>query len=152
MNCNIDAQEDLEAGYTRTDPIEKAAELGLVAFLPAEDELQLDLDTEEDVRRFDVAWPILSEHFPTARCFSTPSKSGDGQHVRIRVPFSLTTLQRIAFQAALGSDYKRELLAAIGEQLNIGIPTVLFETPAVAEVLKMEGWACLSSTLSPTTF
>lgn len=117
--------------------LEAAAANGLCVSFPAHNELQIDLDTPEDNERFARSWEIAAREFglkPEHRTI-TPSKSGEGAHVRVRMPFTLTPWQRIALQAAMGSDPVRELLSAVRLHAGDPSPTLLFETPEVARSL-----------------
>lgn len=82
--------------------------------------------------------PLLRGDFIILKEGETVSKSGNA-HVYLRVtdlcgnPYPLTTTDRVALQAILGSDRKRELLSYLRIQdFNIGgvrAPTAFFEVP-----------------------
>lgn len=109
---------------------------GKVVDEPANNQLQLDIDTREDEARFFKNWPIFKreierlyhKELPFPRI--TPSRSGyPSQHVRIDLPFEVDTWQRIAWQGALGSDPTRELLSAVRALNGDDKPTLLVENP-----------------------
>jgi hypothetical protein len=117
---------------TSTTAYEKANEEGLVVMPAGENELQLDIDTDEAYAQFGRVLPVLKEYFGVISNFTTRSKSGDGRHVRIRLAQPMPVMQRIALQAALGSDGVRELLSVVMVLNNDVAPCLLNETPAVA--------------------
>jgi hypothetical protein len=111
---------------------EKAEAEGLVVDLPRESELQLDFDTLAQLEAFRVRLqPILMEHFGVIErdVLVTVSKSGHW-HVRVALPLKrLTPIERIAFQAACGSDPVRELLSLVMIDNHDSQPTLLHEKP-----------------------
>ena len=125
------AKEAYEGGQPIAD---KAFEKGLVAVLPNENELFLDIDTDEDYKIFLFHRTLLGERFfayPEYECI--PSSSGlPHRHIIVTLPFKVTQDQRIALQAALGSDRKRELLSICesidAECENHETPVTLFES------------------------
>ena len=120
--------------YNGFQPIgDKANDKGLVAVLPNSNELFLDIDTDADYNLFLFHLAILGERFYENIEFeSLTSSSGlPHRHIIVKLPFDVTTEQRIALQAALGSDRKRELLSiceSIDEDCeNHLTPVTLFE-------------------------
>jgi hypothetical protein len=118
---------------------------GLVITYPADNELQIDIDSAEDMARHEKSWTCLVRNIDReagSLCLTedcrriTTSRSGTGKHVRIMLPFPLTPLERIAFQAAMGSDAVRELLSIFRLRMGDQNPTLLVETPEVAATLK----------------
>lgn len=111
---------------------EFAEENGLVVDVRPLDELQIDLDTPEAIAKHEQLWQIAVERMgwtPKQR-FITPSRSGDGVHVRVELrghPME----QREAFmlQAMLGSDPVRELLSFVQHQEGDPNAILLFEKP-----------------------
>lgn len=124
------------------DPVTKAEALGLVCTWPTPHELQIDLDGPADRARFERAFSILSEHIDVKNVEVTPSSGGKGWHVRILLPFEVKDYERVAWQAAMGSDPVRELLALLSLHTGAGIPTVLFETEKIVALLKTKTAPC----------
>lgn len=112
------------------DPYEEAKELGLVAVLPEECELFLDIDNKDD---FEVMTEIIKvlrhNHFKIAEEKVTRSKSKKW-HVYLRTELPLDAMTRIALQACLGSDRKREALSILRHLHGNFAPTVFFEKPS----------------------
>lgn len=114
------AQEALEFDYDANQPreifIAQVEAQGFRPVYPADDELQIDIDSEEDYARFKLAWECVQRNwaaFGEFSFFEKESKSGlPCRHITVKVPFKLDPWQRIALQAALGSDQIRELLSA----------------------------------------
>lgn len=133
------------------EPVEPIAEkLGLKVVVADDKTIQLDLDGDQEYTEFLVLLNVLRGHLAREDMYCqwtiTTSKSGR-YHAYLRVTkdgqyqgFGLWT--RIALQAALGSDRKRELMNAIREMQGVSTRdnVVLFETPGefdrVQEFLK----------------
>src|SRR5262245_25411511 len=107
---------------------------GLVPVLPMDDELFLDIDDEADLQVVKANLAVLeSNGFAIVETKRTESKSGNGhQHVYLKAPRDLNSLERIAFQACLGSDRKREALSLLRHMDGKYAPTVFFEVPKPA--------------------
>ena len=78
------------------------------------DLLLIDLDSEEETREFSRRMVIFEEIYGELQKFKTRSPSERGWHIYIKIPGSIppqTIPQRIAMQALLGSDIKRDLLS-----------------------------------------
>jgi hypothetical protein len=115
----------------------KAAALGLVVVEPAASELFLDLDTGlEEFRTllYDVA---ATAGLRIHRVDFWPSRKPGHWHAVVALEHEITPVMRIALQAALGSDRKRELLGLMRILLDVAAaPTVFFETPERAETMR----------------
>lgn len=112
------------------DPFVMAKRLGLIAVAPEPDEIQLDIDSPDDLAVAETMMGALSaQQIPCEVARTTTSKSGNA-HVVIRIewPRPLDPVTRIALQACLGSDRKRELLSLLRHEFQTQHPpTVLFE-------------------------
>lgn len=88
--------------------------------LPGQQELQIDLDSAEAWETFLARWQgFMEPNYPAAGYVAAPSRSGlPKRHVTVTMPFPVTEAERIAWQAALGSDWLRELLSL--RRLNNG--------------------------------
>lgn len=99
-----------------------------------EDELFIDIDSPEALAQFEHVWPMVGKHFGISFISKkpgvvvTPSKSGgEKKHIRVKLGQSQPLLARIALQAALGSDGRREgisILRALRGEPNV---VVFFE-------------------------
>src|SRR5215471_3037941 len=90
-------------------------------------ELQLDFDSEREPERFLEVFGIFTEQYPIIGLRRTISKSGKGLHIRIYLQQPMEIIQRIAWQAALGSDVTREALSLISVAKGWLNPILLFE-------------------------
>jgi hypothetical protein len=169
---NVRADEPNGGSDLSRDPFEEARELGLVLVDSGDrrlkPHLQIDLDTDEAVEHFNQMWAqwvrldgpgaSSSEWTPEGTLtkrqqpFFTTSKSGKGKHVYVILPRALPADTRIAMQAFLGSDPRREMfnLCRVEHWATGGTPKnstgiVLFETHEEAERL----WDVLA--LNPKT-
>lgn len=91
--------------------------------------LQLDLDGDEQFRRFRTLYDVLMEHgvIPGMGMFHKRySRSGKHYHVTIPLAVPQPIEQRILLQALLGSDQMRELLSYIGLKQGVENPVLLY--------------------------
>lgn len=91
--------------------------------VPANDhclQVDLDLPVEEVWLRINPIIPILSRRVGDGlKMAHYPSKSGQHTHVIFTLPEPMLLMERMAWQAVLGSDPKREALNLVG--LNNGV-------------------------------
>lgn len=108
--------------------------------VPGDRELFIDIDTDEQFAVFERCFEIahrellkMPEHCEPAAYAVAPSPGGlPKRHVRVQLPPSmpaLTVTERVAWQAALGSDPVRETLALIRIQRGDDMPTIFKEIP-----------------------
>jgi hypothetical protein len=93
--------------------------------------LLLDLDTPEALAQYQRVLPKLLDNYDVVSTQSWLSKSGN-THVRIELGREMTLPERLALQAALGSDGVRELLSLRRFHNGIAEPSRLFR-PKVVE-------------------
>lgn len=105
---------------------------GLIVEYPDRYTLQLDLDDNIAQQQFQKSYRVLRRILVANGLYSeiriTKSRTPGHQHARIRLPFSVTPLERIALQACLGSDGKRELLSVFDLRNGDPRPTLFFES------------------------
>lgn len=99
---------------------------------PEYNQLQLDIDNAIHMAVFERSFEIFAREMliaygETLVPIKTPSRSGTGFHIRISLPFVVDNIERIAWQAALGSDPVRELLSLLRSSRNDEHPTMLIE-------------------------
>lgn len=118
----------------------KAAENNLVVLYPIYDELLLDLDSPEDLMTYYERIGALAEHYPFRSDLRTKS-AHDRVHMYVSLDMpkerKLTDYERCALQAALGSDYKREIYNLARIQRGDSCPICLFETAHEAQRISM---------------
>lgn len=105
---------------------------GYDVVVPKANELQIDIDSEDAYTVFldAVGMFIANGAVSHLHYDEHPSRSGlPCRHITVRLPFELDTWQRIALQAAFGSDYKRELLSCVRALRRDEYPTLFVEAP-----------------------
>jgi hypothetical protein len=108
--------------------LHEAEENNLIVVFPSESELQLDLDTEHAFNIYLALKPIIEKYYGIKGEKVAPSRSGlPKRHVTVTLYTRLTSYERIALQAILGSDRVRELLSAIQEMQGDQHPTLFLE-------------------------
>lgn len=101
---------------------------GLEVRLPANNELFLDFDTEESRQVFFAVKPVFDRYFTITNIKEWPSRSGlPKRHMVVTLDRDVTPLERIAFQACLGSDRVRELLGLARITQDDKHPTLFLE-------------------------
>ncbi len=123
------------------DPRDTADRLGLEMVLPGPRELFVDLDSEADCVHHDAMMSLLAE---LAGKDIAPVKltasAGGNKHAYLTSQFlswfddgsNEQAILRVALQACLGSDRKRELLSLLRILFRLDRPpTVFFEIPGV---------------------
>jgi hypothetical protein len=92
--------------------------------------LLLDFDTAEALERFDRLRGSFFRLFPADEVVEWPSKSGKPHHrhvmVKLSAPIEDAAL-RVALQAALGSDPKREIFSVLRLLQGTKEPSLLFK-------------------------
>lgn len=114
----------------REDAVEKAARLGLTLVQPNPDQVFVDIDSERERVEFLARWLMFLELYPDATYTETRSQNNNW-HIYITIP-SLSPIgdhERIALQAALGSDPLREMLAIMHGRAGYKYTSVFFEKP-----------------------
>lgn len=143
LYVNIEKQEE-EKNYDSYIPglteeshqkqLQKAREQGFEIVEGKPDKLLIDLDSWEDKLKFDSMFNMFSKHYNIEGIKRWPSKSGKGEHVVIKTANRFNSLERIALQAILGSDIKREMFNFVkAEKFGVREPSVLFKPPASSE-------------------
>jgi hypothetical protein len=116
-------------------PYDTAAALGLRVITPGDRELFIDIDCDEDLAHYRAMLEILKPiAFTDGRALVVmekvvPSKTLGHFHITVTLDERVTPMERIAFQAALGSDRKRELLSLLRVRLDLDRPPTVFFEP-----------------------
>lgn len=107
---------------------------GRILVEPAEDELFIDIDSEEDHDRcYAMLAMFATNGFGAKVIRDTPSRDEGHRHIVVRLDWKVDRISRIAFQACLGSDRKRELLSIFRVLLGQDVATVFFEEASIGE-------------------
>jgi len=110
---------------TSRDAFAYAAKHNIDVRYPLANELFVDIDSKEDLARFDRVKDLIHIIHNTKL---TPSRSKpDGKHIVCNLDRPVTPLERIALQAILGSDPRREAHSFNRLQANDPLPTLFFE-------------------------
>jgi len=114
----------------RQDYINRMVVQGYKIVIPEPNEIQIDIDSRYQERIFREQLEILHREFGDLEVIETESKGGPpGKHFRIFFVRELSALERIAYQAALGSDPMRELLSIFRLERGDTEPSLLVEHP-----------------------
>lgn len=122
-------KDEYDLNEARANYIARMEAEGNRVVYPGENELQLDLDSWEDHQRWQQARDVLDRNeIAYEVVYDAASRSGlPGRHIIIRLPGPVNPWQRIAMQAAFGSDHIRELLSCIRLMRGDDHPTLLVE-------------------------
>lgn len=126
-------EEDYDFNEVREIYIARMESEGFRIALPEDNELQIDIDNGLHFAAFLRGLDSVCRNVPRVDLWTIemhPSKSGQPQrkHVTIKLPVAVSPWQRIALQAALGSDPMRELLSALRLMRGDSYPTLFVET------------------------
>lgn len=121
-------REEYDPNEDRMDYIKRMENEGFKVVIPETYELFIDIDNEDDYALYLSQAKIFFREIQGATSEEHESRNGlPGRHITITLPFNIPDNSRIAWQAALGSDPRRELLSLI--RLNRGDlhPTLFVE-------------------------
>lgn len=111
-----------------TPPEEAAKAKGLHVWRPAADEVYVDIDDTASAKRFAMAAKLLQEAIVSIRRSSSPSGHHNREHICVRLNRPLSSeWERVAWQAALGSDLGREGLSLLALTRDGAGVSVFFE-------------------------
>lgn len=119
----------LTPGSNLINPANKDCPAGYHVVTPQPDELQIDIDSDETYAAY-VELLSMLQAFGREVVLITdvPSKSGlPRRHVTLRYPRNLSELERVAMQACLGSDPKREMFGLLRIETGIEPVTAFFD-------------------------
>ena len=117
----------------RTDvAIEEARKLGFDVIMGDNDHLLLDLDTPEQLAQYEIQKHMANDVYGLVEV-SRWNSINDHWHVLAKLKRPLEAAQRVAVQAALGSDPRREMLAVnLLLQYPNEEPCILFKPTPIA--------------------
>lgn len=122
----------------------QAAMENLEVVLPADNELQIDIDNEHSYLLFQKQLQILQVYVGVVDVRESSSKSGKDWklHITVELDPDVTMIERLALQAMMGSDRVRELLGYVQYKNNDPHPVLFLEKkevpalpPAETEIL-----------------
>lgn len=144
QRCNMEIKpEDLELQQDKFTEAydfdqraeEIAAERGQVVVFPKDNQLFIDIDTDEDYAFFKRALAILGAHLGPVMMNEWPSKDGlPHRHISLTMCTgrTFTEVERLMIQGALGDDKMRTLLNVRRHLYGVEKASRLFETPEKA--------------------
>lgn len=133
----MDMAAELTPGYepfteeARAIAIDHAKNRGLTVIEGSSNHLLIDIDSGAAHDQFDRMILFLGDKLSILSIEWWYSKSGKHKHYYITLGEHLSAVQRIALQAILGSDPKRELLAIIRSTKGVAEPSLLFQPAEV---------------------
>lgn len=109
----------------------------------APNELQLDYDSPTLPLKFYEILEILSKRTESSIPYKVFTSKGGNTHVIITLPVELDVVERISWQAALGSDNMKESLSLLSVARGVRNPVLLFmhknRKPVFENVCQYEG-------------
>jgi hypothetical protein len=136
---------DLEMKTIQYDPngkpnsqraIDEALTFGLSVVFPKDNELQLDIDNDHSFQLYLKQADILKKYIGVEGYKVEPSRSGlPKQHITITLSRTVSTIERLALQAMMGSDRVRELLGFVQYLNNDPHPVLFLEKGPVKGLL-----------------
>jgi hypothetical protein len=105
----------------------EAERLGQIVVLPLEDQLFVDLDSEEALQTFNKNLPKFELHMAEVKSVTRrPSRNGN-THAIVTLYSTMEPNTRILYQLFLGSDPLREMLSMIRYENGDKHPTLFIE-------------------------
>lgn len=130
-NINEEAPQlvsEYDPNEDRKQYIERMENEGYKVIVPNSNELFIDIDTNDDYAVFQDQIFMLFKMIDGITVDEHVSRHGlPGKHITVTLPFDVSDSERIAWQASLGSDYKRELLSMIRLTRGDVHPTLFVE-------------------------
>lgn len=130
-NMDVHQSTDNYQDELREKFISRMEAEGYKVIYPEENQLLIDIDSYEGhsiFHRAMAAYKRNMEGFGEIKFEQRPSSSGyPHMHITVTLPFKVDPWQRIALQAAFGSDPMRELLSITRLMKGDSHPTILVE-------------------------
>jgi hypothetical protein len=101
----------------------------LIIITPGTHDLQIDIDDAAGFEEYSRNREIVGKYWGIAQERVAPSKGGKEwrKHITLTLKVPVTPTERVALQACLGSDRKRELLSLQQVKVNDPHPTLFLE-------------------------
>jgi hypothetical protein len=95
---------------------------------PADNELQIDIDSDEEFQVYERLINVVRDHIGVLDEHIAPSRSGlPKRHITVTLNATVSVIERIALQACLGSDRMREILGYVQYLIKDPHPTLFLE-------------------------
>ncbi len=126
QSLTVDYEAGINPNSARAE--KEALENNLAVVYPEDNQLQVDIDSDDAMNIFWAMLPIVQKYYGAIVESITASRSGfPKQHVTLRVTVPLNPFERIALQACLGSDRVREVLGVVQAMQGDPHPTLFLE-------------------------
>lgn len=125
MDELMEALESEEYLESREKYVARKMGEGFKIFTPSVYELALDIDSQEAWETFLVRWKRMFDEGIVGDYKVFDSSTPGHKHIIVKIGMNLDPLERIAFQAVLGSDLVREFLSILRYYHNDPFPTIL---------------------------
>lgn len=109
--------------------VERAKVTGEIVIFPEPNQLLLDIDSDDDYQAYIRLSSILTEWCTITDEKIEASKTDGHRHITLTLNQELDSMTRIALQACLASDRKRELLSLIRFKKGDERPTIFIAAP-----------------------
>lgn len=106
-----------ESNFTRGQKLQAAMYEGCEVIMGDEHTLLLDFDDCQWMPDIEERLDMVKQFFGIVKVENWRSYSGDGWHVMVRTGKPMSIYVRLALQAILGSDWKRELLGLVENRM-----------------------------------
>lgn len=119
----------------REEYLDRMMKEGYTILYPGSNELFLDIDSDAQLTTFWEVYKNLQRNLLPGEVVTHSFKASETRghfHITITLPWPVDTWQRIAWQAALGSDPIRELLSAFRAHRGDEAPTLFVEKASTA--------------------
>ena len=122
-----------QEGFDRSSKVayDMAEANGLLVVVPLPNQIQIDIDSDADYAVYTSNYPTVARIRTITAQSCQPSRNKiEGKHITLTFEETLTPIERIAFQAILGSDRIREALSLERIYNNDPTPTLFLEKKA----------------------
>lgn len=133
---------DESMDHTNQAALNYARDNGLTVIVPARNEVMIDIDSDASLAIFENNLPLVERRYTVLDKKIMPSRNkAEGKHIRLLFDRDITDHERIALQAVLGSDLRREAYSLLRIVDKQPLPTLFFEdlwTPQKNEIEKLK--------------
>lgn len=124
------------------EAVKKATADGFTIVRGNENTLLLDLDTAQAMKQFNSTYEMVDSKFGILHQeFWTSKSGGERRHAKLILKTSLSAAERVALQAIMGSDPKREIFAVTKLGHGIAEPSMLFKPPGAVVSTDNPSWS-----------
>lgn len=124
-----EGEEEYDSNEDREEYIKRMQAEGFLVVLPKPNEVFIDMDTDQQYNVFMLMIQVFMRDIGIVDYKVRPSKSGlPHRHALVTMPFDIQSdIERVAYQAAMGSDPLRESLTLVRIRRGDIHPTLFIE-------------------------